>query len=92
MSFRKLRGVNLPEREQGLIWFTCLNYEKQPKRIQEKIRRLCRECGGPYEDALFQLLTRDVSVVWLQTEYHVSDEVLYRRRKSFYERWFREKE
>ena len=90
MKFRQLRGVNLPYREQGMIWFTCVNYEKQPPHIQEKIRRLCRECGGQYEDALFALLTREnVSVPWLQSEYHVSDEVLYRRRKRFYEAWNR---
>ena len=90
MKFRQLRGVNLPYREQGMIWFTCVNYEKQPPQIQEKIRRLCRECGGQYEDALFTLLTREhVSVPWLQSEYSVSDEVLYRRRKQFYEAWNR---
>lgn len=90
MNFRKLRGVNLPYREQGLIWFICVNYEKQPKQIQEKIKRLCRECGGPYEDALFTFLTREnVSVPWLEQEYHLTYDVLYRRRRQFYERWFR---
>jgi hypothetical protein len=88
MSFRKLRGVNRPHKEQGLICFTCLNYEKQPKDIQEKIRRLCKECGGEHEKALFELITREnISVPWLEQTYHVSDSVLYERRKRFYERW-----
>ena len=88
MSFRKLRGVNLPHREQGLIHFTCLNYDKQPKEIQEKIRRLCRECGGEHEKALFELMTREnISVPWLERTYYVSDSVLYERRKKFYESW-----
>lgn len=88
MSFRKLRGVKRPHREQGLIYFTCVNYDKQPKAVQEKIRRLCRECGGEHEQALFALMTREnISVPWLEREYHVSDSVLYERRKRFYERW-----
>lgn len=88
MSFRKLRGVNRTYREQGLIRFTCLNYDKQPKAVQDKIRRLCRECGGEYEQALFALMTREnVSAQWLEQEYHVDDTTLYRRRKQFYERW-----
>ena len=88
MSFRKLRGVDLTHREQGLIHFICLNYDKQPKEIQEKIRRLCRECGGEHEQALFALMTREnISVPWLEREYHVDDSTLYRRRKLFYERW-----
>ena len=43
MIFRKLRGVNLPYREQGLIWFTCVNYDKQRKPVKEKINRMCRK-------------------------------------------------
>lgn len=88
MNFRKLRGINLPYREQGLIWFTCINYDKQPKEIKQKIRKLCKECGGQYEAALFAFITREnVSVPWLEREYNISDYVLYQRRKMFYERW-----
>ena len=88
MSFKKMRGVNRPGREQGLIYYTCLNYDKQPKETQEKIRRLCRECGGEHEKALFEMLTREnVSVFWLEQEYHVHNTTLYRRRKQFYEQW-----
>lgn len=88
MSFRKLRGVNRTHREQGLIYFTCINYDKQPKEIQEKIRRLCKECGGEHEEALFALMTREnISVPWLERTYFVSDSVLYERRRRFYERW-----
>lgn len=88
VGFKKLRGVNRPYREQGLIRFTCLNYEKQPKAVQEKIRRLCKECGGEHEEALFVLMTREnISVPWLERTYYVSDSVLYERRKRFYEKW-----
>ena len=88
MSFKKMRGVNRPKREQGLIYYTCLNYDKQPKHIQEKIRRLCRECGEEHEQALFAMLTREnISWQWLEQEYHVDNSTLYRRRQKFYERW-----
>lgn len=87
MGFKKLKGVNRTYREQGQIFFTCLNYEKQPKAVQEKIRRLCKECGGEHEQALFVMLTREVSPVWIADQYHVDASTLYRRRKRFYERW-----
>lgn len=88
LSFRKLRGVNRPEKVQGMIYYTCKNFERQPKHIREKIKRLCKECGGEHEEALFVLLTREnVSVPWIERNYYVSDSVLYERRKRFYERW-----
>lgn len=89
MTFKKLRGVNLSYREQGYLYFICMNYDKQPKEIKEKIKRLCKQCGGQYEQALFDLLTREsVSVPWLERTYYTSANNLYRRRKQFYERWY----
>ena len=87
-KFRKIRGMNLPYREQGLIWFTCMNYALQPPQVQGKINQLCREVGGDYVDALFAMLTREnVSVPWIEQTYHVSDSVLYERRRKFYEKF-----
>ena len=92
MRFRKLRGVSLPYREQGLIWFTCVNYDKQPPEIKKKIRRLCKECGKEHEKALFALLTREnVSMQWIEQEFYVSYNTLYNARMKFYERWNQEK-
>lgn len=91
MNFRKLRGVNLPYREQGLIWFTCVNFDKQPRELKSKIRKLCRQVAGEYSEALFALLTREnVSVAWIERTYHVSASHLYAKRKAFYERWKQE--
>lgn len=91
MRFRKLRGVNIPYREQGLIHFTCVNYEKQPREVQKKIRDLCREIGGPdYEEALFAMMTREnISADWIEQNYYVSDSWMYKKRILFYERWKR---
>jgi hypothetical protein len=87
MNFRKLRGVNRSYKEQGEIFFTCLNYAKQPKAVKEKIRKLCKEVGGQYEEALFAMMTRDVSATWIEQHYFVSDSLMYTLRKKFYERW-----
>ena len=88
MIFRQLRGVNLPYREQGLIWFTCVNYDKQRPEVKAKIKRLCQECGGEHSEALFVFLTREnVSPLWIEQTYYVSIKTLYRRRVKFYERW-----
>lgn len=88
MSFRPIRGVMLPEREQGLICFTCLNYDQISPAEQRKIRRLCRECGGAYEKALFELLTVDgVSVPAIMEKYGISCAELYTLRRRFYVRW-----
>lgn len=91
MNFRKLRGVRVPYRVQGLIYFTCINYDKQPKAVQEKIRRLCREIGGEYEKALFTMMTREsITADQLEREYYVSDSWMYKKRVEFYERWYRD--
>lgn len=87
MTFKKLRGVNRSYTDQGLIYFTCQTYAKQPKAVQEKIKRLCKECGGPYEEELFVMMTRQVSWEWIETEYHVSAPTMYRAKKRFFERW-----
>lgn len=87
MSFRKLRGVHLPERKQGLIRYTCLNFGEQPRWIQQKIRRLCEDCGGAYASALFELMTTSASVTAVSLRHHISESELYRMRKAFYESW-----
>ena len=87
MSFRRLRGVKLPEEEQGFIRYTCLTYSRQPKKIREKINRLCEICGGEYSHALFEVMCSRRSMTEISIKYSISEPVLYRRRREFYERW-----
>ena len=87
MSFRRLHGVKLPEEVQGLIRYTCLNYSRQPKKIQQKIDRLCAECGGDYSAALFDVMCSRMSMAQISLKYNVSEPVLYRKRRDFYEKW-----
>lgn len=87
MSFRKLRGVNLPEEKQGYIRYTCLNYNTQPKWVRKKIHRLCDTCGGEYSHALFEVMTTRRSITEIALTHAVSESVIYDRRKAFYEKW-----
>ena len=87
MGFKKLKGVKLPEEVQGLIRYTCLNYESQPRWMREKIDRLCMECGGEYCDALKDVMCSRKSITSISIQYSVSEMTLYRHRKSFYEAW-----
>lgn len=88
MKFRKMRGIRLPYKEQGMIWFTCLTYDSQPEDVRRRIRSLAKKCGGEYQDALLEMLTREnVSVEQLADKHHTSPATLYRCRKKFYESW-----
>lgn len=87
MGFKKLRGVSLPEEQQGLIRYTCLTWRDQPKHIQNKIQRLCRECGGAYGAALREVMCTKSSLAAIALRNHVSENVLYDLRRQFYEAW-----
>lgn len=87
MSFKKLRGVRLPEEKQGLIRYTCLNYAAASRRTRDKIERLCRECGGEHERALFAVMTTKRSITSIALEHYVGERTLYRMRRDFYEAW-----
>lgn len=87
MVFKKMRGINLPEEKQGLIRFICLTYKEQPQRTRDKINRMCREFGGDDASALFDVMCTTKSIVHISLQHHVSQETLYRQRRSFYEHW-----
>ena len=87
MSFKKLRGVRLPEEKQGLIRYTCLTVREQPAHIQRKIRRLCDDCGGAYSDALWEVMCSNTGLAEIARRHFVSERVLYDLRKTFYEAW-----
>ena len=87
MSFKKLRGVDLPEEKQGLIRYTCLNYRDLSTRTQEKIRRLCQEHGGSYGAALWEVMCTRESIVSISMRHNVSESLLYEMRRLFYENW-----
>lgn len=87
MGFKKLRGIDLPEEQQGLIRYTCLNWRTQPVWVQEKIRYICEQCAGAYQHALFEVMTTNRSITAIAIEHALSESMLYAMRKRFYESW-----
>lgn len=85
---KKLRGVNVSRNRQGFIRYACLTYDEQPKRMQNKIDRLLRQCGGPYSAALREVMCGEDSVTAIALRHYVSESTLYRLRKDFYESWY----
>lgn len=86
--FKKRRGIHLPYEKQGLIYFTCVNYDNIPPQMQDKIERLCEENGKEHSKALFEVVTNSQkSIRALAMEYHISETQLYHYRKKFYENW-----
>ena len=87
MGFKKMRGIDLPEEQQGLIRYTCLNWRTQPVWVQEKIRYICEQCAGAYQHALFEVMTTNRSITAIAMEHALSESLLYAMRKRFYESW-----
>ena len=89
--FKKLRGIRLPYRKQGKIYFTLINYDDQPESIRNRIDRLIDDAAdgdAVYCAALRKwLLHENVSSVQVSTEFPVSAQTLYRLRKKVYETW-----
>ena len=86
--FKKRRGIKLSYNKQGLIYFTCMNYNDMPKHIQDKILRLCEEVGKEHSETLFAVVTdSNKSIRSLALENHISETQLYYYRRKFYEVW-----
>ena len=91
MGYRRLQGVPLPDKKQGQIYFTCLNYETERKYTQMKIDRLCDSAGGEYSSALKELLTSGKTVQAVSMKFNLSPETLQKCRRRFYTSWNRRK-
>ena len=90
--FRKMRGVKVPPDRQGLLFFTCRNYNDLPEYPKSKIDNLCdliSEGEQAYRAALFDMLTTKDSVVSISIKHSVSQSTLYKLRRRFYETWYK---
>ena len=85
--FRKRKGIKISYPMQGLICFTCLTYNAQPKEVKLKIKNLCEQVGGTFGDALFEFVTTEKTVTEISLKHYVSESQLYNLRKKFYESW-----
>lgn len=91
MGFRKMRGIKLPYRRQGQIYFTLLNYDSQPVEVRRRIDAKLREAAGgdaAYEAALRRWVIREgESLTVIAQRYGVSERQMYYLRKKLYESW-----
>lgn len=86
--FKKRRGIHIPYKKQGLIYFICVNYKDMPQEVQQKILNLCIKVGGEDYKALYDtVIDENKSILSISLEYHISEKRLYDMRKKFYENW-----
>lgn len=91
MGFKEQRGLGIPYRWQGRIYFTLVNYQDLPQSQRDKIDRLIADAAGgddAYIAALRDWLLRDDSNVQrVSMEHYVSIQTLCRMREKVYKRW-----
>ncbi len=85
--FRFKRSVPVSYDRQGFIYFASRLYRELPDQDREEIRRLCRECGGEYEQALLEFVTTDAGAVRVCAEHHLSRSTLERATRRYYKRF-----
>ena len=90
MSFRRMSGIRLPYRRQGLIYFTLLSYEDMGKTGNKRIDAKLLEAA--YGEEAFAAALRDwccgrMTVQAAAIAHGVSESTLYRARKRLYEAW-----
>lgn len=85
MAFRYKKGIRVPYRRQGLIYFLCRNVDRLPPEKRKKLKRLCNEAAGEYSAALWAYLTTEKTAVAVCMEFYLSQETLFRVQKRFYE-------
>lgn len=84
MGFRYRPGLGIPYERQGLVYFMSRSYDHQPKRVRDKIDRLCRECGGDHAEALRTYITTDTDYAVVCRRFFVSKSALYRAVRRYY--------
>ena len=78
----------MSEKKQGLIYYTCQNYNRLSNKTKQKIERLCEKHGGSYRAALFELITTPTTTVAMASKYFMSERTLQNCRKALYEDWY----
>ncbi len=84
--FKKKKGIKLGYKEQGWIYFTCMNYKRLPEETKNKINSICAAVAGADSDALFEVLTNNEKTMErIAADYNLSRKRLELYRKEFYE-------
>lgn len=90
MSFRKMKGITLPYRRQGLIYFTLLSYEDMGKAGKKRIDDKLLEAAYGEEEfaaALGEWCCGRRSLQAAAMAHNISESTLCRARKRLYEAW-----
>lgn len=91
MGFKMQRGLRIPYRKQGQIYFALVNYDDAGEKQKKRIDRLIADAAGgdcAYICALRDWLLHDgTDVQRVSAEHYVSIQTLCRMRKKIYERW-----
>ena len=82
---RCMRSVPLSYERQRYIRSKSLRYKELPEKEQVEIRRLCREHGGEYCEALMEFVTTDAGATAVCARHYLSRSTLYRRVQMYYE-------
>ena len=85
-----MKGVRLPYRRQGMIFFTLRCYQDMAGSGRQRIDARIRNAAGGDEavaEALRAWCLRGETIESAAMEHHVSESTLYRARKRLYEDW-----
>lgn len=86
--FKQKRGIRLSYIQQGIVYFTCLNYKNEPADVRSGIIKLCREVAGEDYRALFDILTKDYVIIeGVARKNYITARRLCRYKEIFYERF-----
>lgn len=88
--FKYMRAVPLSYEQQGMVWFTCQTYRRQPQEVQAKIRAICTRIGGGdgmKRKAILTYMTTRASWRECCDRFFISDATLDRLRRAFYTEW-----
>lgn len=83
--FRYKSKINISYARQGYIYFKSLMYPELPEKEREEIKRLCREYGGEYYEALMGFVTTNAGAEAICSRYYLSRSTLHRVVRRYYE-------
>lgn len=84
-TFRCKRTIPLPYHRQGYIYFASRSYKRLPEAQQATIRKLCREAGAGYEEALLEFVTTDTPATEICRRHYIgSHTTLYKMVRRYY--------
>ena len=88
--FREMKNLNIPYKRQGLIYFTCINFDTLEEKQQERIIQTCIKTSPEHYQTLFKYLTAygcEYTQWRIQKDMGISPNMLYKLKRQFYKNW-----